>query len=35
LSAAPGGAYSTVAGGYMLIYPISASGANTNVGSWA
>ena len=35
LSAAPGGAYSTVAGSYMLIYPVSASGANTNVGTWA
>jgi hypothetical protein len=35
LSAAPGGAYSTVAGSYMLIYPISASGANTSVGTWA
>ncbi|CAB5212846.1 hypothetical protein UFOVP189_59, partial [uncultured Caudovirales phage] len=35
LSAAPGGAFSTVAGSYMLIYPISASGANTSVGAWA
>jgi hypothetical protein len=35
LSAAPGGAYTTVAGSYMLIYPISASGANTNIGGWA
>ena len=35
LSAAPGGAYSTVAGSYFLIYPISASGANTSVGTWA
>jgi hypothetical protein len=35
LSAAPGGAFSTVAGSYMLIYPIGASGANVNVGSWA
>lgn len=34
-SAAPGGAYSTVAGSYFLIYPISASGANTSVGTWA
>lgn len=35
LSAAPGGAYSTVAGSYMLIYPIGVAGANTVVGSWA
>lgn len=35
LSAAPGGAYSTVAGSYFLIYPISASGSNTSVGTWA
>ena len=35
LSAAPGGAYSTVAGSYFLIYPIGAAGANTSVGSWA
>jgi hypothetical protein len=35
LSAAPGGAYSTVAGSYFLIYPIGASGANVNVGTWA
>jgi hypothetical protein len=35
LSAAPGGAYSTVAGSYFSIYPIGASGANTSVGTWA
>lgn len=35
LSAAPGGAYSTVAGSYVLIYPISVSGSNTSVGTWA
>jgi hypothetical protein len=35
LSAAPGGAYSTVAGSYFLIYPIGASGSNVNVGTWA
>lgn len=35
LSAAPGGAYSTIAGSYMAIYPVSASGANTSVGDWA
>lgn len=35
LSAAPGGAYTTAAGSYFLIYPIGASGANTNIGGWA
>jgi hypothetical protein len=35
LSAAPGGAYSTAAGCYFMIYPIGASGANVNVGTWA
>jgi hypothetical protein len=35
LSAAPGGAYTTSAGSYFMIYPIGASGANTNVGTWA
>ncbi len=35
LSAAPGGAYSTAAGCYFLIYPIGTSGANTSVGTWA
>jgi len=35
LSAAPGGAYSTVAGSYFMIYPVGASGANTSVGAWA
>lgn len=35
LSAAPGGAYSTAAGSYMRIAPVGASGANTNVGTWA
>jgi hypothetical protein len=35
LSAAPGGAYSTVAGSYIRINPIGASGANTSVGTWA
>ena len=34
-SAAPGGAYTTAAGSYFLIYPIGASGANVNVGTWA
>jgi hypothetical protein len=35
LSAAPGGAYSTLAGSYFLIYPIGTSGSNTSVGTWA
>ena len=35
LSAAPGGAYTTAAGSYFLIYPIGASGSNINVGTWA
>jgi hypothetical protein len=35
LSAAPGGAYTTAAGSYFMIYPIGASGANVNVGTWA
>ena len=35
LSAAPGGAYTTQIGGYFLIYPIGAAGANINVGTWA
>lgn len=29
------GAYSTVAGSYIRINPLSASGANTNVGTWS
>jgi len=35
LSAAPGGAYSTVAGSYIRIAPVGASGSNTSVGAWA
>ena len=35
LSAAPGGAYTTTAGSYMKISPLSASGSATNIGSWA
>jgi len=35
LSAAPGGAYSTAAGSYIRIAPLSASGSATNVGTWA
>ena len=35
LSAAPGGAYTTAAGSYFLIYPVGAAGSNTSVGTWA
>lgn len=35
LSAAPGGAYSTVAGSYFKISPIGAAGADINVGGFA
>lgn len=35
LSAAPGGAYSTYAGSYIRINPLSASGSATNVGTWS
>lgn len=35
LSAAPGGAYSTLAGSFVKIYPIGAAGANVNTGGWA
>jgi hypothetical protein len=35
MSAAPGGAYSTLAGSYIAIWPIGAAGANTSVGAWA
>jgi hypothetical protein len=35
LTAAPGGAYTTAAGSFMSIYPISASGSNTSIGTWA
>jgi hypothetical protein len=35
LSAAPGGAYTAQIGSYFLIYPVSASGAASNVGTWA
>lgn len=35
LSAAPGGAYSTLAGSSFAIWPIGAAGANTSVGPWA
>lgn len=35
LSAAPGGAYTTQAGSYVLIYPVGASGGNISIGTWA
>ena len=35
MSTAPGGAYSTMIGSYICIWPIGASGANTSVGPWA
>lgn len=35
LSAAPGGAYTILAGSYFLIYPIGTAGANVSVGTWA
>ena len=35
LSAAPGGAYSTMAGSYFSIYPIGRAFANNSIGSWA
>jgi len=35
LSAAPGGAYTTVAGSYIAIWPIGAAGSSTSVGPWA
>jgi hypothetical protein len=35
LSAAPGGAYTTQIGSYFKLSPMSASGANTSIGTWA
>ena len=35
LSAAPGGAYTTVSGSYFKISPLGAAGANTSIGTWA
>jgi hypothetical protein len=35
MSAAPGGAYSTLAGSSFAIWPIGAAGINTSVGPWA
>ena len=34
LSAAPGGAYSTIAGSFFSIWPIGTTGSNTSVGPW-
>jgi hypothetical protein len=35
LSAAPGGAYTTNVGSYILIYPVGASGSTAAVGNWS
>jgi len=35
LSAAPGGAYSTVAGSYIRFVPIGAAGSNSSQGTWS
>lgn len=35
LTAAPGGAYTTLAGAYVIVYPVGAAGSNTSVGTWA
>ena len=35
LSAAPGGAYTVLAGSWMEIYPVSAAGSNVSIGTWA
>jgi len=35
LSVAPGGAYTTNIGSYFRIFPLAASGAAVNIGSWA
>jgi hypothetical protein len=35
LSAAPGGAYSTLAGSFISIWPIGTAGSNVSVGPWA
>lgn len=35
LTAAPGGAYTVLAGAYVLIYPVGAAGSNVSVGTWA
>lgn len=35
LSAAPGGAYSTIAGSYIKLTPLGAAGGNNSQGTWA
>lgn len=35
LSAAPGGAYSTIAGSYIRLTPIGAAGSNSSQGTWS
>lgn len=35
LSAAPGGAYSTLAGSYIRLVPIGAAGSNSSQGTWS
>lgn len=35
LSAAPGGAYTSLAGSWFEIYPIAVSGANVSIGTWS
>jgi len=35
LSANPGGAYSTLAGSYLMLTPIGVSDTNTSIGAWA
>jgi hypothetical protein len=35
LSAAPGGAFSTLTGSYFKISPLAASGSNVSIGTWA
>jgi hypothetical protein len=35
ISVTIGATYSTVAGGYFLVYPIGASGSDTSVGDWS
>lgn len=35
LTAAPGGAYTTLAGAYVIVYPLGAAGSNISIGTWA
>jgi hypothetical protein len=35
MSSAPGGAYSTLAGSYISVWPIGTAGSNTSVGPWS